>query len=163
MAPPTRLCPDVPLPEAAFVPGHTPRPREGWLEARIGAVDSIDLEDVPASRAFRYGVDLYHAGFLWEAHEAWEGLWQLARKREELEPEATALRALIQLAAAALQTRMGRAQGAQRLRRRALESFETLARSRQLALGIELDSLVRAVRAWGPGEGDDPPRLPRPE
>ena len=27
---------------------------------------------------YLYGVDLYNHGYLWEAHEAWEGLWHKA-------------------------------------------------------------------------------------
>ena len=48
---------------------------------------------------FLYGVDLYNHGYLWEAHEAWEGLWHQA-KRDALQAEF--LQGLIQCAAAAL-------------------------------------------------------------
>ncbi len=62
--------------------------------------------------AFRYGFDLFHAGFFWEAHEVWENLWQVARRTEAAQIEASALQTLIQITAAELQLRMGQPAGA---------------------------------------------------
>ncbi|MER9007639.1 DUF309 domain-containing protein [Mesorhizobium sp. M0862] len=29
---------------------------------------------------FRWGIDLFNHGYYWEAHEAWEPLWQTANQ-----------------------------------------------------------------------------------
>jgi uncharacterized protein len=31
-----------------------------------------------SSDAFGWGLDVFNHGYYWEAHEAWEGLWQVA-------------------------------------------------------------------------------------
>ena len=48
---------------------------------------------------YLYGVDCYNHGYLWEAHEAWEGLWHQAKGTPA---HAECLQGLIQCAAAAL-------------------------------------------------------------
>lgn len=62
------------------------------------------------------GVRLFAEAKWWHAHEAWEGVW-LQRPDS---PEGRACRALIQLAAALVQTRRGNARGALGLLERAL-------------------------------------------
>ncbi len=62
-----RHLPEVAFPSYAYVPGKTPHPvRDPEGHMRGG-------EPVGG---FLRGIDLYHAGYLWEAHEAWEGLWK---------------------------------------------------------------------------------------
>jgi hypothetical protein len=46
---------------------------------------SYNVEHIPVavgasldSDAFLWGLDLFNHGYCWEAHEAWEGLWQVA-------------------------------------------------------------------------------------
>ena len=107
------------LPARAFVPGITERPPEGWLEERIADPIPADLDRLLGCETFRYGFDLFHAGLYWEAHEAWETLWQVARKRAGREREARAIQVLIQIAASELQLRMGRPDGAASLARKA--------------------------------------------
>lgn len=107
------------LPERAFVPGATARPDPDWLHARIPEPVPHNLDRLLGCDAFRYGLDLYHAAFFWEAHEVWEELWQVARKQPGRSTEARALQVLIQITAAALQLRMGKPEGALSLGRKA--------------------------------------------
>ncbi|MBM4011987.1 MAG: DUF309 domain-containing protein [Planctomycetes bacterium] len=95
MAP--RYAPAVPLPPAGYVPGHDlPHPVNdptGHLHASRGLLDEpqITRAGLPMDSAsrrhalaalliadarWRHAVDLFNAGFAWEAHEAWEGFWQ---------------------------------------------------------------------------------------
>ena len=60
--------------------------------------------DAAASPMFRRGVALFNAGYYWEAHEAWEGLWHAYGRRG---PTADVLKALIKLAAAGVKVREG--------------------------------------------------------
>jgi predicted metal-dependent hydrolase len=99
---------------------------------------------------FLYGVDLFNAGYFWEAHVFWERLWAL----EETESEIRRfLQAIIQTAAACLKARQGEIAGARKLLEKArLESFEGS------VLGIDAGTLAREARNFIE-QGDDPPKI----
>ena len=109
----------VPLPKVAFVPGLTPRPPESWLDSRLAEIVPANPAETLGCPAFRFGFDLYHAGFFWEAHEVWERLWQVARRDPARKIEATALQTLILITACELHLRMGNPPGADRLAKKA--------------------------------------------
>ena len=67
-----------------------------------------------------HGLDLFQCQQFWEAHEAWEELWQVSDKRS---PEGLALRGLIQAAAAGLKSLQGQERGVEILRRRAEQTL----------------------------------------
>jgi hypothetical protein len=85
------------------VPGRTPRPAE--------------TEPLPPEQAFLRGIDLYHAGYLWEAHEQWETVWRVSKDAEQRE----FLQGLVQMSAAVLKGRSGNGTGAKKLARKARE------------------------------------------
>lgn len=136
---PRRHVPLVPLPPYSFVPGHGhPHPvtdPAGHLHGResVAALAAAELAMLPADPARRreaittllaqnpdwlHAVDLFNAGFYWEAHEAWEGLWHgLGRTT----PEARLVQGLIRLAAACVKIREGSAEGVKRHTVRARE------------------------------------------
>ena len=96
-----RLEPARPLPPYTYVPGRTPHPKSdplghayGHDEPPLAPFDPAHLE---ASPDFRYGVDPFHAGYYWEAHEVWESLWHAVGHHG---PTADLLKGLIKLAAA---------------------------------------------------------------
>jgi uncharacterized protein len=97
-----------------------------------------------------FGIDLFNAGYYWEAHTYWERLWAI----EETSPEMRRfLQSIIQTAAACLKARQGRKAGARKLLEKAkLESFEGR------VLGIDAKSLAREARDFVDG-GDEPPRI----
>lgn len=95
--PPPRYAPHRAFPPHAFVPGQTARHTRDEREVAARAP-----EDWREDEDYLFGVDLYHAGFLWEAHEAWERPW-LASTDER---QRRLLQALIQLAAACLKLEM---------------------------------------------------------
>jgi predicted metal-dependent hydrolase len=76
------------------------------------------------SPALVRGLDLWNAGFYWEAHEAWEGLWHAAGRRG---PVADLLRALIGLAAAGVKARQRAPAGVRSHARKARARLEALA------------------------------------
>nr|WP_244447982.1 DUF309 domain-containing protein [Neorhizobium vignae] len=51
------------------------------------------------------GQDLFNHGYYWEAHEAWEGLWQAAKRGSQLR---AFLKGLILLSAAGVKIREGK-------------------------------------------------------
>jgi uncharacterized protein len=109
---PPRYCPQRSLPGHAFIPGRTPKPAEGSQPAQYLSADR--WQD---NQAYLWGVDLYNHGFAWEAHEAWEGLWQAAKHDAT---QATFLQGLIQCAAARVKLSMGDVAATQRLLERGL-------------------------------------------
>jgi hypothetical protein len=119
------IWPDAPRYASAFVPGTAP----------------------PLLR----GIDLYHAGLLWEAHEQWEVIWRASADPTERE----FLQALIQIAAALLKLRGGNPRGAEKLARRAREHLRRVDRERCLGLAL---APLRAFVAV-PLRYEDAPRL----
>lgn len=54
---------------------------------------------------FLWGLDLFNHGYYWEAHEAWEGLWQVADRGA---PLRILFKGLILLSAAGVKIREGK-------------------------------------------------------
>ena len=86
---------------------------------------------------FLRGVELFNAGYYWEAHEVWEELWHVERR---VGPTAEVLKALIKLAAAGVKARERREGGVRTHCHRAAVSFALAAGQggpRQLWLDLE--------------------------
>lgn len=118
-----RYCPWRPLPLARYIPGRTPRPASGGEPGEAA---------LPAPGRWReceeylYGIDLYHQGFCWEAHEAWERLWLLAARDSA---QKFYLQSLILIAAAALKLWQNCPAGAVKLSRLAQERLARVERA----------------------------------
>jgi Domain of unknown function (DUF309) len=100
---PPRWLPQKRLPPYAYLPGKNPHP------VRDPAGHSYHVEPIPvaaeaslSSDAFLWGLDLFNHGYYWEAHEAWEGLWQVADRDGTLR---TLFKGLILLSAAGVKIR----------------------------------------------------------
>lgn len=113
-----RYGPPGPLPSHAFVPGCTPRPEEA--------------PPLPPGQAFLRGIDLYHAGYLWEAHEQWESVWRATSDPEQRD----FLKGLIQIAASVLKGRGGNMRGARKLAARAREHLARVGSGRCMGLSL---------------------------
>ena len=81
-----RYC-DTPFPAYRFIPGRSPHPTadsRGHSYRVPGspspAVTLVSPSEWARSIDYLYGCDLYNHAYWWEAHEAWEGLWQLTDK-----------------------------------------------------------------------------------
>ena len=79
---------------------------------------SYHVEPIPvaavaslSSDAFVWGLDLFNHGYYWEAHEAWEGLWQVADRDG---PLRMLFKGLILLSAAGVKIRERKKAAAQR-------------------------------------------------
>ena len=118
-----------------------------------------DITSERRAQLLRRGVALFDGGRYFAAHEAWEEVWRSTRP----EPRDL-LRGLIQVA-------VGMYHGA--VRKASAPGRRVLARGRRridpfgpVALGIDVDDLVRQAReweAWLGGESDrrpPPPRVP---
>jgi len=150
--------PAEPLPAFAYVPGgpwpHPNRSRPAENDAPPPPIEPGRWAD---SRPYLRGVELFNAGYYWEAHEAWEGLW-LAHGRRG--PTAAVLQGLIKLAAAALKVREGRPGGVRSLANRAADHFaEAIAGAGDHQLGLDLNrcrEFAEAVAANPPADPNPP-------
>jgi predicted metal-dependent hydrolase len=109
-------------------------------------------------RLLRDGIDQLHRGDFYAAHETWEEVWRSTTP----EPK-TLLQGLIQVAAALHQIRdLRRREGPRRTLSKARRNLEPYA---PVALGLDVDGLLRSVATWqewlerGEGEIPEPPRV----
>ena len=119
-----RYIPAIDLPPYSYVPGHgLPHPVNdpaGHLYRDRNSpheppVTAATLADEPRCL---YALDLFNAGFYWEAHEAWESFWNVLGRTS---PEARFVQGLIHLAAACVKIREGKPSGVTRHTKRARE------------------------------------------
>ncbi|RJT26032.1 DUF309 domain-containing protein [Mesorhizobium waimense] len=119
-----RHLPEKGFPAYAYLPGRHPHP------VRDPAGHSYRVEPMPVtadaslgSDPFLWGLDLFNHGYYWEAHEAWEGLWQVADRGA---PSRVFFKALILLSAAGVKIREGKTAAAVRHSQRAAMLFRRL-------------------------------------
>lgn len=135
-----RYVPERSLPAEAYIPGRTRRP----TESAAACGPRLTAQTWRTQREYLWGFDLWHNGFPWEAHEAWEGLW---RALDRSSPEALILQALIKLAAADVKTRQGREASA---RAHTLRAIELMRQASQRAgepalLGVDFQAFIDAI------------------
>jgi hypothetical protein len=151
---------------------HPVRDSKGHSFGKNDTPPAITHESWRESRAYLFGIDLYHNGYFWEAHESWEGLW---RSAEEDSLEANFLQALILNSAAQLKAHMRNPIG---VRTHSQAARWRLARIRSRGycgpamrfFGIDVDELVAQIKrhyqqVWKSDDNDivrlegDAPRL----
>ncbi len=143
-----RLAPRLSLPPYAYVPGRFPHPtRDPDGHRCTGDWDEVSPPDPvrwSECEPYLYGLDLFNRGYYWEAHEAWEGLWQACGRHG---PVADFLHGLIHLAAAGVKAREGRIRGVRSQARRAADMFRATLHADKPAqgryMGLSLDALTR--------------------
>jgi hypothetical protein len=142
-----RYLPDEPLPPYTHVPGVTPHPvsdPRGHSHGRPAERPAApDPERWQECRGFLRGVDLFNAGYFWEAHEVWEGLWHACGRTGVV---ATFLKGLIKLAAAGVKHLQGNPAGVRSHACRATALFRGLAAADRL-LGLRLAELAELAEA----------------
>ena len=105
-----RLVPNAPFPRYRFIGGVHPHPRTspaGSLYGQPPYPAGLPAASWRDDRSWLLGIDLYHAGYLWEAHEAWEACFFASSDP----PHRALVQALIQLAAALIQEHKERPRG----------------------------------------------------
>ena len=162
---PARYAPGRALPPYAYLPGRDPHPTGDPRGHSYRTEPEPPAVHLPAERwrdndDFLHGVDLYNAGYLWEAHEVWEGLWHAA-KHDQLQAEF--LQALIQCAAACLKISMEQPRGVAKLAELGLGRLERVAReARGDYMGLDVRAFADRFRAFvtaSPTTPDERPRL----
>jgi len=156
--PPRRL-PAMPLPAYRFVPGLQPHPMkhpDGHMAhappTRTWNPECPWAEDVD----YLLGCDLFDHRYLWEAHEAWEGVWHQV-PRGDIYREL--LQGLIQAAAGVLKAHVQQAQGAARLHVRSRgRLMEVQRRTGLVYRGLQLPQFIDRLDAFH--SGGDWPTMP---
>ncbi|MCH8147475.1 MAG: DUF309 domain-containing protein [Planctomycetes bacterium] len=148
-----RYC-STPFPAYRFISGRNPHPTadpEGHSYHAPGSpTESISLV-IPAEWAkssdYLYGCDLYNHAYWWEAHEAWEGQWQLTDKTGI---QGRFLQGLIQVSACHLKRFVRHAKGVERLRRRSLEYLRAVVDETTdvIFMGLDLAAFVARFEAY---------------
>ncbi len=163
---PRRYLPDRPFPEYAFLPGQHPHPTrspEGhsFTEESEAPAEYFAPESWADNDDYLYGVDLYNHGYLWEAHEAWEGLWHQAKHDPH---QAQHLQGLIQCTAAALKVRMGQPKGLASLSKLGTGRLEEVAIARGPEfMGLDVFDFIQAFRTFAESSPKDAESRPRIE
>jgi predicted metal-dependent hydrolase len=100
---------------------------------------------------------LFNHGFYWEAHEAWEGLWQTCPRDG---PAAAFFQGLIHLTAAGVKVREGLPEGVRSHAERAGEHFQRLrsllAADDRRYFGLDVDELIITASETARHAGDWP-------
>jgi hypothetical protein len=146
----TRLAPEIPFPPYTYIPRSglphpTSDPSGHSFGLRPDPPAGLDPDRWRESQPYLFGIDLFHGGFFWEAHEVWEGLWHASGRRGVV---ADFLKGLIKLAAAGVKHREGVPNGTRTHARRAAELWRGVDRSlgwgpeRDTFLGLRLGGLI---------------------
>jgi hypothetical protein len=161
---PVRYAPDRSFPSYAYLPGRNPHPTRDPRGHSHGLAPETFSYFPPASwrenDEYLFGVDLYNHGFLWEAHEAWENLWHLAKADAD---QAGFLQGLIQCSAASLKVPMEQPNGLTKLTEIGTARLEEVARrAGPRFMGLDIPSFVREFRSFAastPGSIESRPRI----
>lgn len=156
---PPRLLPDRAFPAYAYLPGRQPHPIRDPDGHSYGLEPtSVAPETALQSEEFLWGADLFNHGYYWEAHEAWEGLWQAAHRRP---PDRLLFKALILLAATGVKLREGKRIPAARHAARAAATLRKLPaenNSFEMALGMSPQALAAEAEIIAQSPQVLPPR-----
>ena len=105
-----RVGPPDPLPRYRFQGALHPHPRrhpQGSLFGQPDPAPGLPPERWREDATWLRGIDLYHGGYLWEAHEQWEACYFASKEYRH----RRFVQALIQLAAALIKAHQGNAAG----------------------------------------------------
>ena len=144
-----RLLPEKSFPPYAYLPGRQPHPvRDLAGHSYHSEPMTVAVEAPLGSEAFRWGIDLFNHGYYWEAHEAWEPLWQAANPSA---PCRSLFKGLILLAAAGVKIREGKQAAVARHAGRAAALFRQLMKAQdgrfETALGMSPTLLAEYAEA----------------
>lgn len=143
-----RYAPQKPFPPYRYVPGSgLPHP----INDPAGHSHRVGKE-VPhepwtphlwmLNEDWLWGIDLYNHWYFWEAHEAWESLWQVTDKSR---PAGLFLQALIQVSAAMLKVHLRSATGARALWAGAEQRLLAVEEHHRDLMGLRVSAVRKSV------------------
>jgi hypothetical protein len=150
-----------PLPPYSYVPGGTwPHPISSPHGHSFGRpatkLMTVSRADGSIPSQFVRGAELFNAGYYWEAHDVWEGLWHAYGRHGAI---ADVIKAMIKLAAAGVKVREGQEHGVRIHSRRAADLFALVGnQAGRHQLGLDLEQWAQRAREIS----ENPPRDPGP-
>lgn len=145
--PPAQRYSQTPFPRYRFIPGQSPHPTRDPLGHSFGKtphkIFGFVLDQWRSNERYLYGVDLYNAGFWWEAHEAWEDIWQTLDKSSV---PAQFLQGLIQISASFIKWYSDEYLGAEKLFHLGLDRLKNVAKHNSHFMGLDLHHYLQGVR-----------------
>lgn len=143
-----RYCPQRPFPPYRHVPGVTPHPIRDPQGHSYGLEEDDSPVSLPAdwrqTEDYLYGVDLYNFAYWWEAHEAWEGLWNKTEDDCRL-----FLQGLIQVSAALIKYHVRQLRGLQSLstngRKKVRQVLTNLGDPTGMYMGVDLPEFLTCL------------------
>ena len=158
-----RFLPGRPFPPYAYLPGRDPHPTGDPRGHSFGRDETppnwLAPERWRENEDYLFGCDLYNFGYLWEAHEAWEGLWHVSKHEAD---QAEFLQGLIQCSAASLKVLMQQPRGLTRLAELGTDRLLLVVKHRGARyMGLDLPTFVREFRAFAASSPQDPGGRPR--
>ncbi len=151
-----RLCPQRSLPRYRFTPGLNFHP-SGHPQGHSYGNDIAKEISMPLpperwrdNEIYLFGIDLYHQGYFWESHEAWEALWHFTDKEDG---EGQFLQGLIQNSAAQLKVHLKQVSAAKHLSHEAWERLCFVLSSgvcdeKSYFMGIDVSKLVTCIQTY---------------
>lgn len=110
------------FPAYTHIPSVTPHPinnpRGHSFQLSHIPCETPQWTTLPNHRHFQCGLELFNAGYYWEAHESWEGVWNAAGRQGLV---ADYVKGLIKIAAAGVKLWEGSSDGARKHLARAEE------------------------------------------
>ncbi len=161
--PPRYTC--AALPPYRFVPGgpwpHPVKHPAGHMHGPAPADEPLLPPDRwPEQRGYLLGVDLFNHAYWWEAHEAWEDLWQRAADADQRD----FLHGLILLSAALLKWHLRNLRGVSKLLARSRAKLQPIAAQHGRYMGLDINDLLETLAAARLDEmPDDPVLILRPK
>ena len=159
-----RYLPGRAFPPYAFLPGSGHHPTRDPRGHSFGREEEepqyFEADQWRENADYLYGIDLYNHGYLWEAHEAWEGIWHKAKGDP---PQAKFLQGLIQCAAACLKIPMLQPRGLESLSKLGCAKIGAVAEEQGPSyMGLDALDFARDLREFAlgvPESIDERPRL----
>ncbi len=145
--PPSRRYSDRPFPPYRYIPGETPHPEidpKGHSYGRRPLpVSYLSPEKWRENAKYLYAVDLYNFHYWWEAHEAWETVWQTTQKIDDY---GQFLQGLIQISAGMLKWHTRQEKGRKSLFKAGVERLRTLPGT--TFMGLDLPKHLKKIEQF---------------
>lgn len=135
------------FPEYRFIPGENLHPITDPLghsyQKKFATPDILKTENWKTNQRYLWAIDLYNHAFWWEAHEAFEGLWQITPKTDRTRD---LLQGLIKICAAFLKWYSLQFRGAKILFNSGLSHLASVLEFCPQCMGINLERYMVGIR-----------------
>ncbi len=141
------------FPNQKYLPGSRKRHLKNVLPRELTAEKTTEFgsNSWEESKTYLFAIDLFNAGYWWEAHEILESLWKETERKSNV---ARFLQGLIQLSAALLKKSQSSEKGARGLKTKGITHLPV---EKGTYLGVDLTLLVTEVEAFFAGTRSHPP------